>query len=265
MKLLKYFEVAKINFLETLAYPIALIGRLPLLIFTIFALSKLYTTTYGTAKTDIINNLTLTETIWILCLVQILYASGNKKISRIISLEVITGTFAYSVNKPYSYTLFHFASYLGKIIPSLFFNLVINLTILLLITEKINITLLTICMGILPIILGFVLIFLIEYVIGLSAFWIEDTEPIDWVYSKTSALLGGAIVPLTFFPGTLETIAELLPFGLTYYAPAKAIVQFNVYYYSKILLLQIFWIIIISLAARYIFKKGVKNVSLGGG
>jgi energy-coupling factor transporter ATP-binding protein EcfA2 len=44
--------------------------------------------------------------------------------------------------------------------------------------------------------------------IGLSAFWVEDTQPAEWIYNKFVLTIGGLFLPLELFPGWLATIAR---------------------------------------------------------
>lgn len=48
--------------------------------------------------------------------------------------------------------------------------------------------------------------------IGCLNLWIGDTQPLEWVYQKCMFLLGGMIVPLTFYPDILILLAKCTPF-----------------------------------------------------
>ena len=53
----------------------------------------------------------------------------------------------------------------------------------------------------------------LEILVGLTAFWVEDTQPAEWIYSKLVITVGGLFLPLDLFPDWLATIARALPFA----------------------------------------------------
>jgi len=57
--------------------------------------------------------------------------------------------------------------------------------------------------------------------IGLSAFWIVDTSPVMWIWSKLVFVLGGLFLPLEMYPTWLRTLARCSPFPAMLWGPGR--------------------------------------------
>ena len=69
--------------------------------------------------------------------------------------------------------------------------------------------------------LAFLLQFLIKMSLALLAFWVEDTGPFFWIYSKVLFTLGGLFVPIDIYPEWLRRVAVMMPFNYVLYQPAR--------------------------------------------
>jgi len=78
-------------------------------------------------------------------------------------------------------------------------------------------------------------------------------------------IFGGVIVPIALFPDYLQNIANYLPFSQLYYGAARLMVNFEMSLFKQFILIQLAWILIFALLSSYLFKKGIKNVSVNGG
>lgn len=107
--------------------------------------------------------------------------------------------------------------------------------------------------------------FILILVMGLSAFWLEDSASISWIYQKIVFIIGGMLLPLEFYPSWLENLSKSLPTSYLMYYPAKLFVHFDFTLFFKIIIGQIAWIVILSIIAFIIYKKGVREVNINGG
>jgi ABC-type uncharacterized transport system permease subunit len=57
--------------------------------------------------------------------------------------------------------------------------------------------------------------------LGLSAFFFEDTSPVYWVWQKLSFVFGGSTFPLDIYPSALRSLALESPFPTLLYAPGR--------------------------------------------
>jgi ABC-2 type transport system permease protein len=68
---------------------------------------------------------------------------------------------------------------------------------------------------------------LFRALIGLSAFWIVDSSPLNWVWQKAMFLLGGLFVPLDLYPDWLRALASATPFAAMLYEPGRCAFGFD--------------------------------------
>ena len=140
LKILKYYEIAKINYYNSLAYIVNALSRSVVVVLRIWIFAQLYKITYAISGTEEIGGLTIAMVVWSLMMTQSFQSSGLPRVSSIIDEEVKTGTLAYSINRPYSYMLFHLFGFLGRSTPILFANLLIGSIAALILVGPIKIT-----------------------------------------------------------------------------------------------------------------------------
>ncbi|MBP3963941.1 ABC transporter permease [Paenibacillus lignilyticus] len=114
---------------------------------------------------------------------------------------------------------------------------------------------------------AFLLNFLINYIIGLIAFWYVLVWQINVLLSGLIRLFSGAFIPIWFFSGMLTTISYCLPFRLIYYDPISV-------YLGKtsglndvgfVILQQVGWIVALLLLERRMWASAVKKLVVQGG
>jgi ABC-2 type transport system permease protein len=102
--------------------------------------------------------------------------------------------------------------------------------------------------------------FLIFECLSLLSFWLENTYGIRFTMRVIMEVIGGAIIPLSFFPTILQKIFFLLPFHFLIYLPMKI-------YLGKIdanivpleLLKEVGWIAGLAILNSVVWKKGVRQ------
>lgn len=113
--------------------------------------------------------------------------------------------------------------------------------------------------------LGGLLQFLLFQALSLLAFWVENTYGLRFTMRVIMEVVGGAIIPLSFFPQTLQAIFSVLPFPLMIYLPMRI-------YLGKIsadeVMLQFLaegaWIVGLAFLNMVIWQRGVRRyVSMG--
>jgi ABC-2 type transport system permease protein len=101
--------------------------------------------------------------------------------------------------------------------------------------------------------------------LSLLAFWVENTYGFRFTMLVMMQVVGGAIIPLSFFPHFLQKVCSLLPFPFIIYLPMKI-------YLGKIPLSQIpmelltegGWIAGLALLNLVIWKKGIRQYAAMG-
>lgn len=73
---------------------------------------------------------------------------------------------------------------------------------------------------ILSILFAFLMNFYVNYCIGLTSFWLIQSSGIRSVFQALSSVFSGGLIPLVFFPDTLQKLLFFLPFQYSTYVPA---------------------------------------------
>lgn len=265
LKLSKYLASAYVNIRNAKTLSTNMFASSFAVLFRIWIFTQLYEATFAEAQVTNIGEFTLSMTIWSLMLTQSFESASRPSVSVIISQEVMDGTFAYSVSKPYSYILFHLWSCIGRTIPLLTSNILIGTVMAFAMVGALSVHPVGIVLGFINLLLGLSLDFVISLTIGISALWIEDTNSLTSIYHKFRLVFGGLILPIALFPSFIKTITELLPFSQLYYSAARQVVAFNFDTFIQSITIQLFWIVIFAFIAWLLFQKGHKQVSVNGG
>lgn len=265
MRYQKYLSVAKINVTERLHHSSNLAGRALVVIVRIWIFTTLYTATYHSVHAQTIHGIDVAGIVWMLVFAQAFRQSGWPNTAALIETEVKSGTLAYSINRPYSYMLFHLASYFGRVGPNLLINVGSAALAGILCVGVLPVSVPSLIAGAVLLAMSFVLDFFFAFAIGMLAFWTEDTSAFQWLYFKGQLIFGGLILPLTLFPDALRRVAEWLPFPAMFYSPARLLVSYDGALFRWFLLMQVAWACVAILVAIFLFRKGVRNVEMNGG
>lgn len=125
--------------------------------------------------------------------------------------------------------------------------------------------LLTILLFSVSCLLAVIIYFLLGLILGLVSLWTLEIGSIFYFYYEALGFLGGAMLPLSFFPSSVLNLLDYLPFRYLYYFPAQI-------YLEKIPLTQISfgllagfaWAMILYLIVNFIFKLGLRRYSSFG-
>lgn len=114
-------------------------------------------------------------------------------------------------------------------------------------------------------VLGAVLVFVLDIIIGALAFWLDDTSGINRARTLILGLLSGAIVPLALMPGWSQGFMRMQPFRFTVSFPVEILagglrahdiaVGFGV---------QLGYVLAVCLLARAIWSAGLRSYSAVG-
>lgn len=113
--------------------------------------------------------------------------------------------------------------------------------------------------------LASVLWMLCTALIGLSAFWLQDTSPLYWVFQKLAFVLGGLMVPLDLYPVWLERIALASPFSALLYTPARLVFGGDTGLALAGAAQIAFWIALAALALRFVHRRALLALESNGG
>jgi ABC-2 type transport system permease protein len=261
----KYSAIARINIQNSLAYAWDALGQGIFVILFIFIFSQLWHATFRAQHATEIGGLTLNQTLWYFVWAELIQLT-KFNVAYTIDQEVKDGSLSYTLGRPYNYLLYHFFSGLGNVFTRIVFVLIFGALVALIEVGPLHtFRLETLPAVLLVTVLAYILDYCIIAMIGLLAFFFEDTSAFRLIYSKINFVLGGLLIPLDFLPHTVQSVARVLPFNLVLYAPAKLFVAWDGSQFLLVLGLQIVWIGIMAGLLTLFFRYGSQRVSINGG
>ncbi len=119
---------------------------------------------------------------------------------------------------------------------------------------------------VLSLVLGVAVAFGWRYLLGLSAFWLLDIRGANQVGWMVAQFLGGAFVPIVFFPAWLESSARVLPFASMLEIPIEVwLGQLRGVEMATALLTQVAWALVLLVAGHHVLARAVRRVVVQGG
>jgi len=114
--------------------------------------------------------------------------------------------------------------------------------------------------------LGYLVGFHLDFLLGLLAFAAIEIHSIDWAFHATTRFFSGQYVPLWLFPGALGTLAAVLPFRSTFFIPLSIYTgALHGSAMAQAMLFQLVWVTILSVLSRWLWVQvQTKIVSQGG-
>lgn len=72
--------------------------------------------------------------------------------------------------------------------------------------------------------MGYMILFMLNFVWGLLAFWFIEVFPFQLMKYAMLNLFGGSVIPLDLFPAFMRPISALMPFQHIFYTPAAILI-----------------------------------------
>lgn len=103
----------------------------------------------------------------------------------------------------------------------------------------------------------------IQFIIGLIAFYIEETKSVFFVVQKLQFLL--VFVPIDFYGETIRKLLMLSPTTHMIYAPTLIFTRFDLQTALAAITMQLVMFGIMMASTIILYKKGVKKINVNGG
>jgi ABC-2 type transport system permease protein len=262
--LLKYGAIARVTLATQTAYLGEVAVRSVFLAMVLYIFVQLWTVTYEAMGQQTVAGFSVAQMIWYLTITESILLS-RPRVSREIDQDVRSGDVAYQLIRPYDYVLFRLAANLGERALRFGSCLAIGAVLALLYVGPIALSPAALLAAGLVVLLGAVVDFLGAVAVGLCAFWVEDTQPLQLLYDRAIMLLGGLLLPLELFPDWIARTLAVLPFQLILYAPARIAVTGDLSGLTTVLL-QLGLTLALALAlARGVFALATRRLHANGG
>lgn len=262
----KYLKQIKLSLINRLDYRQELVVSLIIGLIIFSGLYFFWNAVYEN-NTDIeINGYTLNQILIYYILIRIISEIIESRAGFRLSDMIQNGTISNYLIKPFSLKLWILSEELGRMLLDLFVKTVIFLGVFSIIFELPNISLLSIAIFFLSICFSFLITFNLFFLAGCIGFLVESAGGFNYAIRRIMFFLSGGLIPLSFFPETLQRIIELLPFKYIFDLPTKILFNENTDYNLIFLGLsvQIFWVITLWWFSNFIFNYLLqKNESVG--
>lgn len=135
-----------------------------------------------------------------------------------LQMLVRTGKFLTFALRPVHHRFFALSQKIGHRILGFLFEFLPCLFIFVFIF-KVNMIPASPGWTVLSIVLAFLMNFYLNYIIGMTAFWLVQSTSIRRVYQLLLGIFSGGLIPLVFFPVYLQKLLFFLPFQYVSYVP----------------------------------------------
>src|SRR6185295_18725695 len=188
----KYTWIGLTSARSNIAYLGEVATRVIFLGVILYIFLQLWRVTYAQTGVAQLGGLTLTQMLWYLAMTESITLSGPR-VAQEVDQDVRTGALAIHLIRPLSYPLYRLWMTLGERITRFLINIVIGAAIVLLFVGPIPFSVGGLALCVPALLLAFVLDFLGHFLLGLAAFWLEDTSGLTLIYTRVTMILGGML------------------------------------------------------------------------
>jgi ABC-2 type transport system permease protein len=263
LKSAKYASIGRITLRNHFAYIVDFLVRSIFLLIILYIFMQLWQVTFHGEGSSLIAGYSFKQMIWYLIFTESMTLACPSVCTK-VEEEVKSGDVAYRLTRPVSYIGFHYMGYMSEVAVRFLINLTIGTILGVVVLGFPNFG-----YGWLVFFLvatfGFTINFLMNMMLALCAFWVEETRGLEFVYNKLLFTIGGMLMPLEIFPETMQHICRWLPFQTVLYFSAKTAVHYDSSKLLAMLGVQCIWLMILGLVVLYIYSRGVKKLNVNGG
>jgi ABC-2 type transport system permease protein len=224
----------------------------------------LWRVTYAETKADQLDGLSLRQMLWYLSMTEAIVLS-TPRVAQEVDQDVRTGALTIQLIRPLSYPLYRLWVSLGERAVRFLLNALVGSTIAWLFVGPISFSPTGLAIFALALPLAFVLDFLGNLLIGLGAFWLEDTTGLTLIYSRLTMILGGMLIPIGLFPEALQSLLRSLPFASIVGGPARLFVSPDWALFGELVVRQGSFLLLFALGVFLVYRAATRRIHANGG
>lgn len=261
----KYVDYMTIGIKEHLVYSSAVWARLFSKIIYLYLQFCIWSAlfTSGSIKNPALNK---TDTLGYIVIATIVSTIIECNIIEKINEQIQSGNIATELIRPIGFKRMLFSRHLGDTVIK-----ILCYTIPLMALAKVGTGMQLLCtsqlgFGILSILLAYGIQFLYSLIIGLLAFWLIVTWPINMFLGAIYKLLSGVWIPVTMFPEILYRVNSYLPFRAIYAIPISILTnRMEKIVIWQSICIQMIWLVILYISMQCIWNVGRRKLVVQGG
>jgi ABC-2 type transport system permease protein len=181
----------------------------------------LFTAIYNYNRTGSILGYSLSQMIWYFAAATFIWYWINNFTDRNIARRIIQGDLAYDLLRPMSVFTWELGFAVALRLSGVLFEFIPSLCIYSIFFWPGFLTAAALLRFVVAAIIAFLLYFAIGFLVGLCAFYIQNTQALTAVKELVIAGLGGSFIPLDFFPDIVRNALNALPLPYLWYWPVQ--------------------------------------------
>lgn len=225
---------------------------------------------YGSAESGVLGGLTQAEMVIYVFMSYLTSDLAMIGVSEEISNGVMEGSVVMTLLKPIDYRMSLIAKAAGEVLyrflaPGVFVWIALEFyKAYVLGLGFTNIT--NILFYLISFLMSFLIYAFFDFCFGMVAFVTTYMFGMNMAKDAILRFLSGQLIPLSFFPGTLQKIFEFLPFSSMVYTPVM--VYLGKYSGTELIFVlgkQFFWVVFLYLLGTYLWSRITKRLIVLGG
>lgn len=255
----KYYKIFTLSMMHTLKNGKALVGLSIFLLVCLVIFSNLWKIIEAKIGASGFNT---SELLWYIALNEwVLIALPSSE--RAIEGDLRSGRLATVLPRPISYLVSQFFESAGELCANLLVLGVVSFGFTWFMVGGLPISAFPVLIG--TGILAGVVGTLFQMLIGLTAFWIYEVDPVSWIWEKLLFAFGGLLLPLSVYPAWWQTAARFTPFPYILGYRSALAIDSGVGNILLIISGLVFFGLIALTALCFVYRKGLKILNVEGG
>jgi ABC-2 type transport system permease protein len=183
-----------------------------------------------------------------------------------MATKVRSGEIAMDLLKPFDFQLYLFAHSLGRLAFNVLFSIPLVVAVFLIFSLDLPGTAAGFLLFCASLGLSYLLVFLIDFIVSMIAFWTTQTRGVGGLTRLVIALLSGSFIPLWFVPPWARNLLAWLPFAAVYHAPLSIYIGKEPGFDSaRTIALQVLWVVVLFVGSRLLWARSRRHLMIGAG
>lgn len=218
------------------------------------------------AGKEVVGGVSLGETIFYALASTVVTAVMGSNVGTILGENIQTGIISIDFARPIKLKKWYAVQDMSGIVYELINAVLLaGITFLALGGIDIKIQMMNLFPFLSTFVLGFILNYQINWLLGLTSFWLQTSWHIKWITGALIKTFSGTVLPLWFYPEWMLTISRFLPYRYIFYDPLSILLGKNTEGIFWILGIQSAWIIALFILEKRVWKAAQNKVIVQGG
>ena len=265
MFLLRYFPFIKLSFKNHLSHVMRMTFRFCGCFFFMVVFIELWRLIDREGLLEIPYK--ITDIAWYVSFTQ-MFLFLSPRFFMVINEDIRSGDIAYFLIRPISYLNMRLLEGIGALSANMVSYYSVGVFLLwLYIGELPSGGILTLITVMIFLYLGSILHLIFQLMAGITAFWLQEAEPMYRIYQKLLIVLGGLYMPLTLYPDWVGKFASFTPFYTMMYMPVRPLLNEGTFFENVIMTLGYFcvWFVLAFMLMGWMYRTCVRRLEVNGG